>query len=254
MDSLMWHLAAAGLVLNTSKTPALRAEEAQRFSLFGNTELHKRLGSMWTTICNKHPRFSRHTFECYNARIAPSNTGQTTLFPGNCLFNSLFRCRAPTIIQKIRRSTSQICSTHRGTSTRHELVGAMAWYFAWDLPTVWITGRVPVVKLFDGQRVTWFCTGISLRTLRTYPPNARCGEHLRGIRFHHILVSVAHKKFGTLHWKCSAGSQLSTVVKLLRGTRSVGMRGFHLSLTLFHVNVASTFSERCCRLYSFWCT
>ena len=134
MHSLMWHLAAAGLVLNTSKTPALRAEEAQRFSLFGNTELHKRLGSMWTTICNKHPRFSRHTFECYNARIAPSNTGQTTLFPGNCLFNSLFRCRAPTIIQKIRRSTSQICSTHRGTSTRHELVGAMAWYFAWDLP------------------------------------------------------------------------------------------------------------------------
>ena len=103
---------------------------------FGHTELHKRLGSccalalvrtsMWTTICNKHPRFSRRTFECYNARIAPSNTGQTTLFPGNCLFNSLFRCRAPTIIQKIRRSTSQICSTHRGTSTRHELVGAMA--------------------------------------------------------------------------------------------------------------------------------
>lgn len=129
--------------------------------VFGHTESHKRLvsccalalvrTSMWTTICNKHPRFSGRTVECYNARIAPSNTGQTTLFPGNCLFNSLFRCRAPTIIQKdvqLRKFVRRIAGPQPGTNWSAQ------WHDILHGIYLWITGLVPVVDFFDGQRVT----------------------------------------------------------------------------------------------------
>ena len=58
----------------------------------------------------------------------------TALFRSNCFFNSLLRCRAPTLIQKtftkVWRSISKACSSHCGASTKHGLVSAMAWYFA----------------------------------------------------------------------------------------------------------------------------
>ena len=90
LDSLVRHLAAAGLMLNTSKTVALTTEaQPPSFIQVGDSHLVMPNHTdglvaccalalvrtlMWNTIYSKQPRLSRNTVGCYNARIVLSNT------------------------------------------------------------------------------------------------------------------------------------------------------------------------------------
>lgn len=110
---------------------------------------------------------------------------------------------------------------------------------AWNLRAVrWF--RANVISAQVKKIRTW----ISLPSLQIFLPNAGRGDRswryrLRGKRFQHILPRDAHNKFGTVNWTRLAGTNL--------------LGQFMFPRPLFHVNVASTSSDRCCRLYSFWC-
>ena len=89
LDSLVRHLAAAGLMLNTSKNVALTTEaqppsfiQWSRYlvlphhinGLVACCALAPVRTLMWNTIYSKQPRLSRNTVGCYNARSVLSNT------------------------------------------------------------------------------------------------------------------------------------------------------------------------------------
>ena len=66
-----------------------------------------------------------------------------------------------------------------------------------------------------------------------------------GNHFQHILPVDAHSKLGTLNWKCFAGTKLFG--QLGNCCEKCGPMGCSASMLpgfLFHVNVATTFSER----------
>ena len=104
-----------------------------------------------------------------------------------------------------------------------------------------ITGPVRR-ELFRGQR---FNIGIAFRTLQIYVPNAGWGAHLSGNRFQQIFPVHAHNKLGALNVH-------ETFINsgIVAGNAVWWMLCFRCLTFLFHVNVASTSSEGCCRCES----
>ena len=84
LDSLVRHVAGAGLMLNTSKTVALTTEgQPPSFVQVGDSHMIKVLG-----YTESHKMFYQTP---------------TALFRSNCFFNSLLRCRAPTFIKHFQK-------------------------------------------------------------------------------------------------------------------------------------------------------
>ena len=218
LDRLMRHLAAAGLVL---------------IKVLGHTESHKRLGCMLCTCpgedfhvdyrLQQAPKaFQKHRWmsQCKDCSIKhPLHYLEASICWTACSLQSTNHYTEN--ILKSKTFNFANCSAHCGTSTRQELLGAMALYFAWLEST---GALVPCQWKSKNCMIQYWNFASDVANL---PTERSVGEHLLGNRFQHILPLVAHNKFGTLRWKCSAGTKLSTVRKLLWETRSVGM----LSLT-----------------------
>ena len=156
------------------------------------------------------------------------------VFRSRYFFNSLLRCRTPTIIQKtfrvVRRSLSKICSSHRRAAAGHE-----GMTFCMISLCAWITGPVPL-EFRPGQKGAWLNIGISLLTLKIYLPNAGWGEHLRGNHFQYILPVNAQLKL-----KCFASTK--PFGQLRNCCEKCGPMVCFLGF-LLHLNVATTFSAR----------
>ena len=116
LDNLVQHLATAGLVLNSSKTMALTTEaQPPSFIQVGDSHVIKVLGYSeshkcaccalpWSGLRCRMPfatgsqGFPETPLDVTMQRLFYQTS--TALFRSSCFFNSLLRCRAPTIIQK----------------------------------------------------------------------------------------------------------------------------------------------------------
>ena len=118
LDSLVRHLATAGLVLNNSKTMSLTAEaQPPSFIQVGDSHVIKVLGYSESRKCaccalswswsglrcgmpfaTGSQSFSETPLDVTMQRLFYQTS--TALFRSSCFFNSLLRCSAPTIIQK----------------------------------------------------------------------------------------------------------------------------------------------------------
>ena len=185
----------------------------------------------------------------------------TAVFRSSCFFNSLLRCRAPTIIQKtfgeVWRSVSKTCSLHCGASTRHRLVSTMAWYFACVeyaraslVPRQW--NFFLVKEMHDSiLEFRFLHCKFTCRTL---------GEEdtLHGSHVQHILRVDARNKHGTRKGKCFAGTRLWAIGRLLREMRPDGTLFCRVSwisaLCNYFFDVLWEMLVGCTGFGIFWCT
>ena len=118
LDSLVRHLAAAGLMLNTWRTVALTTAaqppsfiqdgDSHMIKVLGHTKSHKWLGCMLCACRGQDSDVENHLQQAAKAFQKPLDVTMqgvfyqtsTALFRSNCFFNSFLRCRAPAFIQK----------------------------------------------------------------------------------------------------------------------------------------------------------
>ena len=245
LDSLVRHLAAARLMLNTSKPVALTTEaQPPSFIQVGDSHMIKVLGHtatnglvaccapalvrtlMWNTICSKQPRLSRNTVGCYNARNVlsktdcaigkqmffqqPASLQSTDIYTGTNYKSMMFNFENLFVAFS---GVHQARIGHRNGMT-----------FCTSGICVWITGPVPL-ECLPGQRSVWFNTGNLLLAerwvRRPLPTNrSRGGPQQTWDMF----CRYKAEQLGRCCEKCGSIGCFPTF--------------------LFHVNAATTFSER----------
>ena len=169
----MRHLAAAGLMLNTSKTVALTTEaqppsfiqvgDSHMIKVVGHTESLKWLGCMLRAYpgqesdveyrLKKQPRLSRNTVACYNARSVLSNT--------DCAISKQLFLQQLASLQSTDLYTENI---YKSMTFNFESLFVALWgphqaqigqrngmIFCTSGICVWITGPVPV-EFLPGQK------------------------------------------------------------------------------------------------------